>query len=244
MAGLGDFLQGALGGGLGGSTYGPGGTLVGGLLGGLGGLFGSGGTNDDRARQLKLYEEMSRGGPQLGPAAQSKYSDFRDNQRNYIGNLEAMAAGRGPSLATEQLKAATDRNIKQQQGMAQSGIGNAAAAASSAMNNTAALGMQAAQDSGQQRIQEQLNAMNLLGINLHGARGADEDMNRFNASQQNQMAQAGYQGQLDNNRLRAMILGGMSGNAGPSTGERILAGGAGMYGQGQQMKILANQGKR
>ena len=34
MGGLGDFLQGAAGGGLGGSAFGPGGTLVGGNLGG------------------------------------------------------------------------------------------------------------------------------------------------------------------------------------------------------------------
>src|SRR5690606_6424240 len=96
---------------------------------------------------------------------------------------------RGPSLATQQMKANTDRNIAQQQALAQTGGVNPALMAMGAANNSAKLGAQSAQDSAMLRTQEQLNAINALGINIHGARGADDDMSRFNASQQNQMGQ-------------------------------------------------------
>lgn len=218
MSGLGNFLQGAAGGALGGSAFGPGGALIGGIGGGLLGFLGG----DGDARQKALEAEIAQ-----KQAAQGDYSDFRQNQRNYIGQLEAMFAGRGPSLAGEQLKAATDRNVKQQMGMAQSGVGNPAAAMMAAQNNTAMLGAQASQDAAQARIQEQLNAANLLGINLHSAREADEGMNRFNASQQNQF-------NTENYRTRAMLMG----QPGASNAQAIMAGGAGMFGQGMQMRML------
>lgn len=227
--GLGDIVQGAIGGGLGGSTFGPGGTIVGGLLGGIAGGLGGNAQDEQNKRLQGFYSELSRGAPQNGPAYTGAYSDFRNNQKNLISQLEAMAQGRGPSLATEQLKAATDRNIKQQMGLAQSGAGNATAAAMAASNNAANLGAQAAQDSAQARIQEQFNAINNLGLNLHGARDADEGMNRFNAGQQNQNMWNNQNATLENNRLRGLVLGGMGSN-GPSLGASILAGGAGMFG--------------
>ena len=219
--GLGDFIQGAAGGALGGSSFGPAGTLVGGVLGGLGGYFG-GDSDADAARkaQMDYFNQLG----QIGPAQQGAYSDFRNNQRAYINNLENQAAGRGVSLAGEQLKAATDRSTRQAQGLAQSGAGNPAAAMMMAQEASGQMGSQNAQAAAQARIQEILNTQQLLGINLHGARGADEDMNRFNASQQNNYT-------LDTNRLRGMVLGGAGqGASGTSLGEQTLSGGAGMFG--------------
>src|SRR5574338_1025936 len=97
--GLGDIVQGAAGGALGGSAFGPLGTIGGGILGGLGGWLGGNGQDDQRKRMQGFYDELSRGGPQNGPAYTGDYSGFRDNQKNLISQLEAMAAGRGPSLA-------------------------------------------------------------------------------------------------------------------------------------------------
>ena len=239
--GLGDIIQGAAGGALGGSTFGPGGTILGGLAGGLGGFFGGNAQEDQRKRQQSFYDELSRGGPQSGPAFQGDYSGFRDNQKNLITQLEAMAQGRGPSLASEQLKAATDRNISQQIGLAQSGAGNPAAAAMMAGQNAQRLGAQAAQDSGQARIQEQMGALDRLGLNLHGARDADEGMNRFNAGQSNQNQWNNLNANLDTNRLRGMTLGGMDPGQQPSLGERILSGGAGMFGM-RASQNAANKG--
>mgnify|MGYP001572491497 CR=1 FL=1 len=228
-------LQGAAGGAMAGTSIGgPVGGLVGGGLGLLGGLFGGDGSDPEveanRQRMLQFYNQLG----QQGPAAQAGYSDFRGNQANLISNLEAQASGRGPSLAGEQLKAATDRNSKQQMGLAQTGAGNPAAAGMMAQNNIAQLGAQSAQDAAQARIQEIYNAQNLLGLNIQSGRGADEGINTFNAQQTNM-------GRSDLNRTRAgLLMGGMGqgSRGGPSMGEQILAGGGGMYGQSQQMAML------
>jgi len=227
--GLGDLIQGAAGGALGGSTFGPGGTIIGGLAGGLGGLLGGNAQDDQRKRMQGFYDELSRGGPQAGPAATADYSTFRENQRNLISQLEAMARGEGPSLAAQQMKQATDRNIGQQIGMAQSGAGNPAAAAMAAQNNIGRLGSRAAGDAMAGRIQEQQNALNLLGLNIHGARGQDQGLDMFNAGQRNDMAGRNLNASLETNRLRGLALGGMDPGNTPSLGERILSGGAGMF---------------
>lgn len=224
--------QGAAGGAMAGSMFGPWGTAIGAGVGGLAGLFGGDGGEgeaaENRKRQLALYEELSRGQPE-----RAGYSDFRRNQKDYIATLEAQAAGRGPSVATETMKAATDRSAARAQGLAQSGTGNQAAAMMMAQEASGQMGAQNSQAASAMRAQEQLNAQQLLGINLHGARGADEDMNRFNASQGNNYG-------LQNNQLRSYLLGSTGGQIprGPMMGEQILAGGAGMYGQYKQMEML------
>ena len=218
--------QGALGGaGIGFGIGGPIGDLVGAGLGGLAGLFGGDGgaqeSEDNKQRMLAFYNS-------LGSPQHADYSEFRQNQKNYINALEAQASGRGPSLAQAQMEAATNRSAKQSQGLALSGAGNPAAAAMMAQGASAQMGMQNTQDAGAARIQEQLNAQQLLGINLHGARGADEGMNQFNASQ------GGYNNQL---RLQALMGIGGQNQRTPMMGEQILAGGAGAFGQyaAQQM---------
>lgn len=235
MANLGGFIKGAIGGGLGGSAFGPGGTILGGIGGGLAGLFGGGNGMEEEYRKY-LDQVNNRQMPGAVSAQNAGQSDFRENQRNLISNLEAMAAGRGPSLATQQMKQNTDRNIAQQQGLAQQGGVNPALLAMTAQGNSAKLGAQAAQDSAMLRTQEQLNAINALGINIHGARGADEDLNRFNAHQANQMGQFNVDAQLRglglNDAARMALLGGMSGaKSQPGLGDQLLAGGAGLFSQ-------------
>jgi hypothetical protein len=239
--GLTDFIEGAGGGALaGGSLGGPWGAVAGGIGGGLLGLFGGNKDDENQRKQMEQYynEVRNRGTPQVGQSASADYSSFRDNQKNLVSHLEAMSQGRGPSLAAEQFKASTDRNIAQQQGMALSGQGNATAAAMMAANNSAQLGAQSTQDAGQARIQEQQMALNQLGLTLHGARGGDEDMNRFNAGQANQFSLANLDAQLRargmDDATRLQLISQMQGakNQGPSLSQSILAGGAGMYSMG------------
>jgi hypothetical protein len=71
-----------------------------------------------------------------------------------------MARGEGPSVSREMLKEATDRNVAQQQAMAQSGRGNAALAAQQASSNATRLGAGAAQSAALGRVQEQIGATN------------------------------------------------------------------------------------
>jgi hypothetical protein len=127
-----------------------------------------------------------------------------------------------------------------QQAFANSGRGGPLAAMQAA-NNSARLGAQSAQDSATARIQEQQMALNQLGLTLHGARGADEEMNRFNTGQTNETSQANMLARLKamgmNDDASLALLRQMSGNsqaeaARPGMGDQILAGGAGAFAQG------------
>jgi hypothetical protein len=119
---------------------------------------------------------------QLGQAAmyggatidQSQQAQFRQGQQQLVSQLQAAAAGQGPSVAQGQLKQATDRNMAQALSMAAatnpygggSGLRQVAA-------QRAAAGQQAASDSSLLRAQEQQAAQNQLGQVLAGARGQD-----------------------------------------------------------------------
>lgn len=228
MSAIGNGLQGAMGGAAGGSAFGPIGALAGGVLGGLGGFFGGSAADDqERQRQEYLRKISSRQAPELGPAAQSNYSDYRNNQSNLIRNLEAMARGEGPSVSREMLNQATNRNIAAQNSMAAGGRGNGNLLAMSAMNNTARLGADAAQSAALGRVQEQNNAVNNLGMQIYSGRGADEANNQFNATQQNynNLNRAQLQNQF-NAQQDSAFLGGMSqGRPAPSAADQIMAGG-------------------
>jgi hypothetical protein len=230
--------QGAAGGALAGSAFGPWGAAIGGVIGGGLGYLGGDPEDEQKKKMQGFYDSMN--GQQSGPAHTGAYSDFRGNQQNLITQLEAMAQGRGPSLAAEQLKESTGRNANQQIGLAQSGAGNATAAAMGAQNNMARLGTQASQMAMQGRIQEQNNAIQNLGLNLHGARGQDEGMNQFNAHEQNLNDWGNRGAMTENDRLRLMAMQGMA-PTGPNTGERILAGGASLGAFAAQQRA-ANRG--
>lgn len=165
-------------------------------------------------------------------AAQGQLSQFRGNQASLINSLEAQARGEGPSLAAQQLAAATDRNTKQSQALAAGAAGpNAALAQFQAQAGNQQLGAQAGQDAALMRIQEQYNAQNQLGLTLHGARGMDENMSQFNAGAKNDMAQFNRNSQFG--ALSQMY--GASADK-PSMGEQILGAGAGMYAFGAGQK--------
>lgn len=226
-----------------GAAFGPWGAAIGGVAGGLyGGYKGykssaTSGHEDQNRQMLNDYyaRVMGRGGQgmQMGPAAQGQMSGFRQNQSDLISRLEAQSKGQGPSLANEQFRANADRLGAQQSSIANSGRGGPLAAQAAA-NNTALIGAQASQGAVQGRLQEQQNATNQLGLTLHGARGYDEDMSRFNAGQQNEVAAQNLGARLkamgldDDTILRIMQ---QQGNAAqnqygrPTEGDALLAGG-------------------
>jgi hypothetical protein len=227
------------------------GTLIGAgagaLIGGLGGLF----SDDKDAEQQRRLEEYyaslaNREAPQLGAAGQAGYSNFRQNQSNLINRLEALSAGKGPSLAAQQFQQATDRNLGAQQAMAATGRGGAMGAFNAA-NNMGMLGTQAAQGSAMARTNEQLQAFNQLGLSIYGARGADEDMNRFNTGEQNKFAMANLDARLKtmglNDQTRLAILQQFQqGAMAPTFGEQLLAGGAGAFAQAGSMGAFRGGG--
>lgn len=230
-------FKGAGGGALaGGSIGGPIGAVIGGGLGLLGGF--GGGKQDEYNKKLQEYYAglQNRQAPQMGPAAQSGYSGFRSNQSDLIKRLEALSQGQGPSLAAQQFGQATDRNMGAQQAMASTGRGGAMGAFN-ASNNMGQLGAQAAQGSAMARTGEEQMALNQLGLSIYGARGADEETNRFNAGQQNQNSQSNLEARLRtmgmNDQAITQILSQMGGQTSkPGMGDQLLAGGAGMFAMG------------
>ncbi len=226
--GIGNFIQGVGGGALGGSAFGAPGAVVGGILGGLGSVFGDDpGAAAEEERKRYLASIANRQNPALGPAAQADYSGFRNNQADLVRRLEAMSRGEGPSVSREMLNQATEKNVAQQNALAAGGRGGNLGAMV-AMNNTGRLGAQAAQDAALGRVQEQNNAINNLGMQLYSARGADEDMNRYNTSAQNNFALQNADNQLRfwQQQDQANLQGLGMAPRGPSTSDQILAGGA------------------
>ena len=213
----GNAASGAAGGALAGSALGPWGAAAGGVIGGLWGGFSGGSSSDRYAEELKRRQAA-----QLGPAHNAGYSDFRKNQQRLIQNLEDQAAGRGPSVSREMLNQATNRNIATQNAMTAGGQGNQALAGMTAANNIGRLQADASQAAALGRTQEQANAQGMLGQQIWSGRSSDEDMNRFNASTNNnrQEFNAGNTQNYDRLRLAAM------GMNTPSTGDQILSGGA------------------
>lgn len=251
---FGQALQGGVGGALaGGGAFGLPGALIGGGLGALGGLFGGDPAAEYRKRLMQLEQEFAgRNAPQAGSAFQAQNSGFRQNQASLISQLEALARGQGPSLATELMKQNTNRLAGQQAALAQSTAGRgvgAGAAFRQASNATSAIGAQAAADTGAMRAQEQLGALNQLGLTLHGARSLDESNARFNAGANNQVMLANLDAQLRaqgmSDQLRLQILQSAMAGAGPGMGSQLLAGGAGAFGYltGQRAAGRMGQGQ-
>jgi hypothetical protein len=225
----GQGAEGAVGGAMAGSAFGPWGTVIGGGVGGLLGLFGSQDPNSQYRNQLAAMGNMPA--PQMGPAAQGQNSWFRQNQARLIAQLEAQAQGRGPSLAAQQLQAGQDRAQRQGQAQAAASMGpNAALSQFQAANMAGQGAAQANQDAAMARIQEQYNAQNLLGMNINEARGSDEGMSQFNATARNQNAQGNLEAKLAamGYNIEALRAAGMLPQPQSMLGDQLLAGGAGM----------------
>lgn len=102
------------------------------------------------------------------------------DQNALIKALQDQMAGVGPSLAQGQLKQATDRGIAQQMAMASS-MGNNPLASRQAMQNQAQIQQQAAADSAQVRMAEQLEASKQLGSMVNTAKEQDITIAKLDA---------------------------------------------------------------
>lgn len=242
MPNWGQGAQGAAGGAAVGTAILPGwGTAIGAGVGGAIGLFsGGGGPKYDevlRRRLLELEQEFANNPAQAGDAAQSENSQFRTNQATLIGNLERMGRGEGPSAATQMMREANDRAVAGQASAAAGAAGrgaNAGAAYLNAANQSAGLTSQANRDAGIMRTNEQLGALNQLGVTIHGARGADEATSRFNAGQVNDTARANLQARIQQMQLQLQAISGAGGplitSNSPGMGTQTMAGGASALG--------------
>lgn len=244
MGRAGEGLKGAAGGAMTGAAIGsvvPGvGTAIGAGIGALGGgLLGAfgGGEDDEQKRLLEEYRKqiMGRQAPQLGPASLASTSGFRTNQQNLIGRLEAMAGGQGPSLVAEQARQNMDRNQAAASSVAQSGRGNPTLANLVAANNVGNFNQASAGQAAVGRVAEQQMALGQLGGAVQAGRGADDEQSRFNALQQNYNAQSNLEAKLRTMGLNDQAILAVMGqvnqiNQAPTTGDALLAGGAGSLG--------------
>jgi|CXWL01.1.fsa_nt_gi hypothetical protein len=108
----------------------------------------------------------------------------RGVQTGLIQQLQAQARGDGPSIAQEQLKQATDQNMAQAAAQAASGRGaGAGGAAYQVGNQRAAAGQKMAGDSAVLRLQEQMQAQNMLAGVSGQMRGQDLSSQGLNLQQ-------------------------------------------------------------
>lgn len=225
MGGLEQGFSGALGGGLTGAGLGlgPAGAIIGGGLGLLGGLFGGGGLTPEQEEAQKRMMALSNGGFDPRQAGQS---DIRGQQMAQLQRLTALAEGRGPSLAQQQMNVGLDQAQAANQAMAGSattrGVGPGAAYRNAASTGAAQQQNMIGQ-AGMARAAEQLGALQQLTGAQYGARGQDEQLGMFNAGQYNDAS-------LRDRLLRMEALQNVMGNKpGAGSGDSLLAGGASLY---------------
>lgn len=115
--------------------------------------------------------------------AQAQDSDFRGDQRSLVEQLIAASRGEGPSIASDTLKRANQQNLQNQLAMMASNRGQNVGQGMRAIGEMGSqIGQQTAQDAATIRLQEQIQARNMLGNVLQGARGQDLGLNQFNAN--------------------------------------------------------------
>lgn len=106
----------------------------------------------------------------------SQDAQGRAAQLAFISSLQDQAAGRGPSLATLQMRQGMDRAQAQAMGAAQAMGGSSALAQRNLAANQAQAARQAGLDAAALRTQEQLNAQGQLGNAVAALRGQDAQL--------------------------------------------------------------------
>jgi hypothetical protein len=124
----------------------------------------------------------------IAKEANRQSQEARGAQSSLLKALNKQMAGKGPSLAQQQLRAATDRNIAQAAGTAASQRGlNPALAARLQQQMGAAANQQAASDSAQLRAAEALSAQQQVGGLTSQIRA--QDLSRLATSRSSQIGQ-------------------------------------------------------
>lgn len=153
------------------------------------GAFKDGGTYDSRRSQFanQLSQAMSRQAPTVQGVQinQDPANQVRGRQMTLADQLTAQAAGQGPSLATMQLKQASDRNLANAMAFAASQRGGGGLALRNVRNQQTDIMGQAARDAAMARMQEQLTAREQLAGVLQGTRGQDLTVATSQAELQN-----------------------------------------------------------
>lgn len=139
------------------------GTAVGGLIGAATGWLGGQSADKEKAQRQAMIDRYR----------EQAMSAYRENQARLISNLEARAAGQGPSLAALKAQNQMGQVAQQAGSMAMSGRGNAGAAQQAAINSQAMANQQIAGQAVQTDMEERMRAQELLGMNITQGRQGD-----------------------------------------------------------------------
>jgi hypothetical protein len=149
-------------------------------------LSGGGATDVSKLKDMSLQNQTGLNmnfGQQIAAHQADPSAQFRQAQAGLATQLQAQAAGQGPSLAQGQLNQATNDNINSQMAMAASGHGMSGGMAQRlAAQNLSSTNQQAAGQSAQMRMQEQLAAQGQLANVAAQARSGDISNQQTNDS--------------------------------------------------------------
>jgi hypothetical protein len=160
------------------------------------------GTQKDYNRYARAAERREAPGVVATEINEAPQAEFRAGQSALAQQLLAQSRGEGPSLAQNQLRAATDRNLAQSMAMAASGRGaSPGLAMRGVQQQQAGLQSQAARDAATLRLQEQLQAQQALGQVTGQARQQDLGMAQSQADLSQQAALANQRARLDQAQL-------------------------------------------
>jgi hypothetical protein len=171
----------------------------------------------ERVGPINIGQATTYGGASIDPAERiraaqlsNEQNQFRQAQGGLASQLQDQAAGKGPSLATGQLKEATDRTLAQQAGLAASQGGDSALAKRQLGMQAAQANQQTARDAAQMRIQEQQGARQQLA----GLSGQAREQDIGYANAQAQLAQQANLANAQAFNQRAMQQAGLTQQAG------------------------------
>lgn len=200
----------------------------------VGGLFGGGGKGKAPKLDLGAYDYRQKVQDRVKPA--------REATLGLISQLQQQSQGKGPSLATAQLKSAQDRNLSQMlaAAAAQRG-GNAASRQRQLIQAQSDMGRQLAQDSAQAKLQEQLQAQSLLGTTGLAQQGQDVQQIMEPGRLYTQGVGAQYAADVEQNKVnqqqQADIFGGLLGAAAPIVASAVP--GIGSWASGLAGKLFS-----
>jgi len=236
--------EGALGGAATGAALGsvvPGlGTAIGAGLGFVGGgLLGGFGSDKEQVNRdafnLPGYEDYVN--RLQGYQSQMNPAEFRQGQRQLIGQLQSDAAGNGPGqqLVDSKVRQQMERGMASQKSMAAAASpANAAMARRQAAQQGGLLTQSGAQAAAQGGLQAQLAARQQLQGALGQARGQDQGFLGQLLGQEMAASQAQQQGSMKAEMLQQQL------NGQPGMGDKLL--GAGMGALTSKMMMNANGG--
>ena len=166
-------------------------------------------TTDANKAAIAARIAQLEGRPNIQMQGATVNDQFRGAQAALAGQLAGAATGAGPSAAQAQLQTGIDAAGAQAMSLAKSGRGNPGVAMRQAMDQQAALGATAANQSAMLKANEVQNARAQLAGVLQGARGQDFDTAGLqqSASQANMAAAIQQQAQKDELVNRYMTQG-------------------------------------